>query len=187
MRATKAPPAHAADDVARTIERVSLEPLRVVHRSSVERLLRATGFFRSAEIVIALEVIDAYFATPDRDYSALGAFTPGGELVGYACFGPTPCTAGTYDLYWIAVAPAAQNAGVGTQLLQEVERRLARADARLVIIETSSQPLYTATRAFYERRGYAEVARVPDFYAEGDDRLIFAKRIHLESKGKLHG
>ena len=180
MRATKAPPAPA-------VEGLSLEPLRRVHRASIEQLLRETGFFRSAEIVFALEVIDAYFAAPDRDYSALGAFTPGGALVGYACFGPTPCTAGTYDLYWIAVAPAAQNAGVGTQLLQEVERRLARADARLVIIETSSQPLYAATRAFYERRGYAEVARVPDFYAEGDDRLIFAKRIHLESKGKLHG
>jgi hypothetical protein len=59
-----------------------------------------------------------------------------------------------------------------------VERRLAQADARLVIIETSSQPLYEPTRAFYLRKGYAEVARVPDFYADGDDRVIFAKRIH---------
>jgi hypothetical protein len=56
-----------------------------------------------------------------------------------------------------------------------------------VVIETSSQPLYAPTRAFYVRRGYKEVARVQDFYADGDDRVIFAKRIHLESKGKPNG
>ena len=158
-----------------------LGQLTAEHRAAVESLLRGTGFFRAAEIDIALEVVDSYVNRPDQDYSALGAFTPGGDLIGYVCYGPTPCTAGTYDLYWIAVARGAQNAGTGTILLQEVERRLARADARLVIIETSSQPLYAPTRAFYERRGYAEVARVPDFYAEGDDRVIFAKRIQSES------
>jgi ribosomal protein S18 acetylase RimI-like enzyme len=154
-----------------------LVPLEPRHRAAIEPLLRATGFFRDSEIDIALEVLDAYFDHPDRDYTALGAFTLGGELIGYVCYGPTPCTAGTYDLYWIAVAPAAQNGGVGTILVQEVERRLAQADARLVIVETSSQPLYEPTRAFYLRKGYAEVARVPDFYADGDDRVIFAKRI----------
>jgi ribosomal protein S18 acetylase RimI-like enzyme len=161
--------------------RSRLAPLAPAHRAPVETLLVETGFFREAEVVIALEVLDAYFNRPDQDYSALGAFTPGGDLIGYVCYGPTPGTTGTYDLYWIAVAPDAQNLGTGTILLQEVERRLAQADARLVIIETSSQPLYEPTRAFYVRRGYAEVARVPDFYAEGDDRVIFVKRIQSES------
>ncbi|MGH7507182.1 MAG: GNAT family N-acetyltransferase [Longimicrobiales bacterium] len=143
-------------------------------------MLHATGFFREPEVIIALDVLDSFFTRPDHDYFALGAFTPGGQLVGYVCFGPTPCTMGTWDLYWIAVAPDAQNAGVGTTLLQEVERRLAQADARLVIIETSSQPSYQPTRVFYVRRGYSEVARVLDFYADGDDRVIFAKRIQPE-------
>jgi ribosomal protein S18 acetylase RimI-like enzyme len=155
-----------------------LAPLEPGHRPVVEAILRATRFFRDPEIDIALEVLDAFFTRPDQDYSTLGAFTLGGDLIAYVCYGPTPCTQGTYDLYWIAVAPAAQNAGAGTILLQEVERRLAEADARLVIVETSSQSLYQPTRAFYLRKGYIEVARVPDFYADGDDRLIFAKRIH---------
>jgi ribosomal protein S18 acetylase RimI-like enzyme len=179
------PTAFSTDD--RASKELRLEPLRREQRAAVERLLRESGFFRHAEIVVALEVIDAYLAQPDRDYTALGAFTPGGDLVGYVCYGPTPCTVGTYDLYWIAVATAARNSGVGTQLLQEVERRLARADARLVIIESSSQPLYEPTRQFYRRRGYEVVARVPDFYADGDDRVIFAKRILLESKGNSNG
>jgi ribosomal protein S18 acetylase RimI-like enzyme len=158
---------------------VYVAPIEPQHRSSIQQLLRATGVFRESEVDVALEVIDSYFILPEGDYTALGAFTPGSELLGYVCYGPTPCTTGTWDLYWIAVAPEAQGSGVGSQLLQEVERRLALKDARLVIIETSSQPLYAATRAFYERRGYQVVARVPDFYTEGDDRLIFAKRIHV--------
>ena len=147
------------------------------HTTTIEEMLRSSGYFREAEIVVAIEVLQAYFEKPEQDYFALGAFTPGGTLLGYVCYGPTPCTIGTYDLYWIAVLPNAQKLGVGTNLLQEVERRLAKEDARLVMIETSSQPLYEPTRQFYMRRGYAEVARVPDFYSDGDDRLIFAKRI----------
>jgi ribosomal protein S18 acetylase RimI-like enzyme len=161
------------------LDPVVVAPIERHHRSSIQQLLRATRVFRESEIDVALEVIDSYFILPEGDYTALGAFTPGSELLGYVCYGPTPCTTGTWDLYWIAVAPEAQGSGVGSQLLQEVERRLALKDARLVIIETSSQPLYAATRAFYERRGYQVVARVPDFYTEGDDRLIFAKRIHV--------
>ena len=154
-------------------------PIERHHRDAIEQLLIATNVFRPDEIKVALEVIDSYFILPEEDYTALGAFTLGGELLGYVCYGPTPCTVGTWDLYWIAVSPATQGTGVGTMLLQEVERRLALRDARLVIIETSSLPHYGATRRFYERRGYEVVARVPDFYAPGDDRLIFAKRIHI--------
>lgn len=165
-----------------------IAPLRPGDRSRVEAIVRATGVFREAEVAIALEVIDSFFSHPDRDYSALGAFTPDGDLIGYVCYGPTPGTARTWDLYWIAVDPTAQCNGVGTLLLQEVERRLARLDARLVIIETSSQPLYHPTRAFYARRGYHEVARVPDFYADGDDRVIFAKRLQPSFTGSpTHG
>lgn len=157
---------------------VMIAPVERHHRDVIERLLYDTRVFRDSEIRVALEVIDSYFILPEEDYTALGAFTLGGKLLGYVCYGPTPCTIGTWDLYWIAVAPEAQTLGVGTRLLQEVERRLALKDARLVIIETSSLPQYAATRAFYSRRGYDLVARVPDFYSQGDDRLIFAKRIH---------
>ena len=163
------------------LEAPYIAPIEQHHRDAIEQLLIATRVFRTDEIKVALEVIDSYFILPEEDYTALGAFTLGGELLGYVCYGPTPCTVGTWDLYWIAVSPASQGTGVGTRLLQEVERRLALKDARLVIIETSSLPHYTATRRFYEQRGYEVVARVPEFYAPGDDRLIFAKRIHSRS------
>ena len=117
-------------------------------------------------------------------YVLLGAFTPADELVGYACYGATPGTDRTFDLYWIAVHPSAQGTGSGTILLSEVERRLEDTDARLFVVETSSRSEYEPTRAFYRARGYAEAARMRDFYAPSDDRIIFTKRFHHPHGGK---
>ena len=64
--------------------------------------------------------------------------------------------------------------GVGSRLVEEMERRL-QDRARLVVVETSGRPDYRATEAFYLVRGYREVARVPDFYAPGDDQVIYTK------------
>ena len=118
------------------------------------------------------------------DYSFLGAFTPEDQLVGYACYGPTPDTDRTFDLYWIAVEPGAQGSGSGTRLLTEVERRLQGQNARMLIVETSSRSEYAPTRHFYQKRGYAEAARVRDFYAPLDDRIIFTKRFHSPNGGE---
>ena len=106
-----------------------------------------------------------------------GSPFPVTDVVGFACFGPTPSTDRTYDLYWIAVDRAAQGEGCGTVLLTEVERRLEALHARMLVVETSSRSDYTATRSFYLRRGYVEAARVREFYAPEDDRIILTKRL----------
>ena len=141
------------------------------HAPSLVGILRATGRFSTAEVAVAREMLDE-----PSDYSFLGAFTPEDELVGYACYGPTPGTDRTFDLYWIAVHPGAQGTGIGTLLLTEVERRLEGHRARMLVVETSSRSDYAQTRTFYGRRGYAERARVRGFYAPGDDRIILSKR-----------
>lgn len=129
--------------------------------------------FRPDEVAIALELLDDSLAGDDA-YRFLGAYT-GDELVGYACWGPTPGTQGTADLYWIVVDPAQQGQGVGTDLLRAVEATLVADQARLLVVETSSRAEYAPTRAFYERRGYAPAARLPGYYAPGDDLVIYLK------------
>ena len=42
-------------------------------------------------------------------------------------------------------------------------------------IETSNRPQYASTRAFYERCGYVCEAVLRDFYAPGDDKVIFVR------------
>ena len=147
----------------------------------LEEILRATGVFSPDEVRVARELLDetAVLDVPTPSYSFLGAFTPDGELVGFACYGPTPGTDRTYDLYWIAVDPANGRAGIASLLIDEVERRLQGHTARMLVVETSSRSDYLPARRFYARRGYAEAARVAGFYAPDDDRIILTKRIHL--------
>lgn len=154
-----------------------LAPLGREQRDALEALVRATGAFREDEVTVALEVFDSATEENQDDYTLVGAIDGEGALLGYACYGPTPCTVGTWDLYWIAVHPAAQGRGVGTMLLNDVEREVERAHARLLVIETSSKSNYAATRGFYRARGYEPAARVPDFYDIGDDRVIYVKRL----------
>lgn len=152
-----------------------IRPLERGDHDAVVRLVQGVELFSAAEKDVAVEVLESYLEDPGKDYFALGAFTQRNGLLGYACYGPTPCTAGTWDLYWIAVAGETRGQGIGTILMEEIERRLVQQHARLVLIETSSRADYDPTRGFYERRGYEVVARVPDFYAVGDDRVIFAR------------
>ena len=157
-----------------TLTAPRLRALGPADRGRVEAILRATGVFGEAEVPVALEVFDAAVAG-SPDYTALGAERDG-RLVGWICWGPTPCTLGTYDLYWIAVDPALHGAGIGTALLGEMERRLA-GRARLIVVETAGRPTYRATRAFYEARGYRPAAVIPDFYAPGDDQVVYVKSL----------
>ncbi|HUG38928.1 MAG TPA: N-acetyltransferase [Longimicrobiales bacterium] len=152
-----------------------VRPLEKGDRDAVARLVQTVALFSATEKDVAMEVVDSYLENPGKDYFALGAFTQRNGLLGYACYGPTPCTSGTWDLYWIAVSGETRGRGIGTALTEEIERRLVQQRARLVLIETSSRADYEPTRGFYERRGYEEVARVPDFYAVGDDRVIYAR------------
>jgi len=150
-------------------------PVAVHHRDRVAEILRSTQNFRDDEIDVALELFDESTGGDD-DYVFVGAFH-GDLLVGFACYGPSMGTDRTFDLYWIAVDRAAHGAGCGTVLLSEVERRLEALHARMLVVETSSRSDYAATRGFYLKRGYVEAARVREFYAPHDDRIILTKRL----------
>ncbi len=166
---------------------VRLGALQRGHRNRIREILDATSVFRDDEVAVALELFDETFAAgPARapydpgdgvaNYEFVGSFARDGQLVGYVCYGATPGTDRVYDLYWIAMHPAFQGAGAGTQLLDEVERRLKHREARLLVVETSSRGDYAPTRHFYESHGYASAARLADYYAPGDDRVVYTKR-----------
>jgi ribosomal protein S18 acetylase RimI-like enzyme len=160
--------------VSGTITLPSLRNLTAADRGRIEGISRAVGIFREDEIAVALEVFDGSVGG-SPDYLSLGA-EHDGRLAGWICWGPTPCTLGTYDLYWMAVDPALQGAGIGTALLHAMEHRLAGL-ARLVVVETAGRAEYAPTRAFYQARGYRVASRIPDFYAPGDDQVVYVKQV----------
>jgi len=157
-----------------------LRPAALKDVPSVREILVATGAFTEEETACAVELFEA--AAKDRshpDYTALSLATPGpeGRLAGYVLYGRTPFTDATWDLYWIAVAPAHQGDGSARRLMQAAEDDMRAKGARTIMVETAGKPSYARTRAFYERIGYAVIARVPDYYKDGDDLVTYWKRL----------
>lgn len=153
----------------------TIRPLRQEDREPLHRLLAATGFFTTDEIGIALELIDIVLTKKDQKDYIIFVYDDGSQVLGYYCIGPTPGTEGTFDLYWIAVAPAAQGKRVGTALDAHAHELIRSKGGRLVIAETSSQPRYQPTRKFYLARGYMELSRIRDYYRPGDDLVVYGK------------
>lgn len=142
-------------------------------RDAIAQLI-TRGPFRPDEISCALELLDAALGRADT-YEALIAEDP--LPIGYVCFGATPMTEATFDVYWIVVAPESQGQGVGRALMAETERALAARAARTIRIETSSLEGEGGAVRFYLRAGFSQVGLIADFYRAGDDLVTLAKRI----------
>lgn len=149
-------------------------PLRHEHRALVSSLLERTPEFLPYEVDVALELVDDALAG-GTDYRFVLDEGAEGTLLGYACFGATPMTDGTFDLYWIVVEPGLKRAGVGRRLLERVEADVRQDGARLLRVETEGGDAYAATRGFYQRVGYEVLATIRDFYAVGRDLVIFGR------------
>jgi len=147
-------------------------------RRQLEAILKAQEHFRPVEVQVALEIVDMALAQPrQEDYIIRCAEEAPGAVLGYICYGKAPMTDAVYDIYWIVVHPSSWNQGAGTALLRQAEADLARRQARLILIETSSLPPYENPRTFYRKNGYKELARILDYYAPRDHKLIFGKTL----------
>jgi ribosomal protein S18 acetylase RimI-like enzyme len=155
---------------------VEIREIAEQDREPLTRLLARIAQFKPEEVAIALELIDAALRDPVASgYQCLVALE--GELCGYICVGPTPMTDATWDLYWIAVAPEYQGRGIGRHLYVAFVERMRARGGRQIRIETAAQESYAATGGFYQRLGFSIDGRLRDFYAPGDDLLIFYRQL----------
>ncbi len=151
--------------------------MQAADKTPLMRILKNTPEFKPFEVTVAEELIDYYLSDGVKSGYNILIAEDEGEVAGYVCYGETPCTVGTWDIYWIAVSQAKRGKGIGKMLDGTVEAAIRQAGGRLAFIETSSTPLYDNTRRFYQSRGYEQVARIADFYMPGDDKLILQKRL----------
>ncbi len=100
-----------------------------------------------------------------------------GIAKGFAFAEPEAMTDATWNLRAIAVDPASHRSGAGRSLLAQLEALLKDRGARLLVIDTTQTEDQTAARAFYAGLGYAQVARIPNFFADGEDKVSFIKRL----------
>lgn len=171
-----APRQVASEPMNRTIR-----PLVAADRSGVFRILENAGNFTPEEVATALELIDEWLELGEHSgyltYVLEARVQDTSEVLGYVCFGSTPLTESTFDLYWIAVDKSQHRGGVGKKLLKFTEEEIVRRGGKMLLIETSSQETYGGTIQFYQRTGYELVGKIPEYYKPGDDKLIFAKRL----------
>ncbi len=166
--------------------RVTTRPLRLREsveprdQQSVMDVAASSGFFSAEEVEMAGSLVEERL----RDGEPSGYFfvfaepdAPGAALAGFACYGPAGYAPDWVDLYWIAVRGEARGEGIGSRLLAAVEDRVRRAWAVTLVVETSSRKQYAPTRAFYEQRGFGLIAMMKSFYAPGEHKMIYAKRL----------
>lgn len=154
-----------------------VRPVEARDRARILELAQSIGFFTAAENAVVDELLGIYLDRAGQtDYHFVSAVDDADGPIGFLCYGPTPMTNGTWDLYWIVTDAKAHGRGIGTAMLRAVEMDLDKRGARLVVIETSSLPAYEATRNFYLGKGYVQSARIEDFYTDGDARIIYTRR-----------
>ena len=158
--------------------------MKMMENTLAERCLAAaanTGAFTPEEVDVLEDVLLEWTLHPGRDYILLTE-EPEGVMAGFLIFGPTPMTRFAFDLYWVAVDPAFQKKGIGRKLEERMcSVLLEQSDRAVIRVETAGRDDYLGQRFFYLARQYRECGRIPDFYREGDDLVLYCKRIGKES------
>jgi ribosomal protein S18 acetylase RimI-like enzyme len=140
-------------------------------------IAKGTGVFKPMEITALKEVLDDYHSTTHQIGHRSVTCDQSGVIQGFAYYAPAAMTDRTWYLYWIAVNKQTQARGIGGKLLRHVEDEIRKANGRLLLIETSSLPHYGLTRQFYKKNHYDQGTVIKDFYADGDDLVLFSKKM----------
>jgi len=152
-----------------------IRPTTPADTPTLLRLTEDTGVFRPHEIEALQEVLDEYHGG-NRDLGHICVTDErDGQIVGYAYYAPAAMTDRTWYLYWIAVTRASHSRGIGSGLLRHAEEDIRRHNGRVLFIETSSLPHYEPTRRFYLHHHYEVTGTLRDYYADGDDMVVFRK------------
>jgi ribosomal protein S18 acetylase RimI-like enzyme len=156
-----------------------LRPATSADTPAILALGVATGMFRADEVDGLRDILDDVHAGrlgPDQHlvvWDDARSKTPAGVVY----FRPNVMSDRTWDLLMIAVAPERQGRGIGGMLITFAEATIREAGGRMLLIDTSSLPKYDGSRVFYRKHGFEEVATIPDFYTDGDSKVIFARRL----------
>jgi ribosomal protein S18 acetylase RimI-like enzyme len=141
------------------------------------KLTQGTGVFKPHEITALNEVLSDFHGGNHAHGHIAVTDERKGQILGYAYYAPAAMTDRTWYLYWIAVARDTQAKGVGSGLLRHAEEDIRRMGGRVLFIETSSLPQYELTRKFYLKHAYEAAGVLKDYYSDGDDMVIFRKRL----------
>jgi ribosomal protein S18 acetylase RimI-like enzyme len=123
------------------------------------------------------DMIADYFNNPATEEIWFAA-TDSNMITAFGYCTPEKLTDGTFNLLAIAVRKECQRKGIGKRLMGFIEQLLKENNKRLLIVETSSDEQFDLTRKFYLRLDYLPIAVIKDFWQEGEDKIVFWKKLN---------
>ncbi len=144
---------------------------------AIRKMVTEAGVFSPEEIDVAAELAEDRLSSGVQSHYHFFVAEHDGTLIGYTCFGRVPLTDERYDLYWIITDPKAQRQGIASELMMETEEEIRRLGGKALYAETSSRAVYLPAHRFYLKHEFSEQARLKNFYADGDDKVIFGKTL----------
>ncbi len=90
---------------------------------------------------------------------------------------PELLTDGTYNLLAIGVSQDFQRKGIAIEMMKFIENLLKQKNGRILIVETSSDDAQIGARNLYHKIGYTQIANIKDFWKEGEDKIVFWKKL----------
>jgi GNAT superfamily N-acetyltransferase len=154
-----------------------IRPIVPADNAALVALSASSGLFRLDEHEAIQGALEEYHTSGASHGHQILLYEDRDVPVGMAWYAPRAFTDRVWELLMIAVDEPRQRQGIGSQLLLAVEVAVRRQHGRLMLIETSDKASFGRTRQFYSRHGYSEVARIPDYFADGDGKASFIKRI----------
>jgi GNAT superfamily N-acetyltransferase len=152
-----------------------IHPTAIADTPAILAIAEGTNVFKPMEIQALKEVLDDYHDSNHLQGHRCVSYYKDGQVIGFAYYAPTCMTDRGWHLYWIAVSKHIHARGIGGELLRYVEEDIRREGGRQLLIETSSLPHYEPTRKFYLKHDYEKACVQPDYYADGDDMVVFRK------------
>lgn len=150
---------------------MKIHPTQSADVPALQRVLEDTGLF-PAEMLP--DMISPFIAASNGEERWLTCLDEN-QAIGLCYARAEPFTDGTWNMLALGVLAAKQGRGAGSALVQQLEADLSADGHRLLIVDTSGTPDFAGARAFYCKNGYAEEARIRDYWAPGDDKVTFRK------------
>jgi ribosomal protein S18 acetylase RimI-like enzyme len=155
---------------------ITISTVTNVDKSAVLHVAESCGLFQVEELGELEGMIDAFLAGELEGHQWL-ALHEDDQIKAAAYYAPETFADGVWNLYFIGVLADQQGKGRGSAILKHVEQELTNEGQRILIIETSGLDGFELTRKFYDQHGYTVEARIRDYYQEGEDKVVFWKKL----------
>jgi len=156
-----------------TRTKMNIRPVEKSDLTNLKKVIDSNDLFPSE---LLDDMIKDYLAGTPENKEIWLTTEDSSQVVAFCA--PEKMTSGTFNLYLIAVHPWRQGKGIGTEILQHLEKHLVeQQQARILLVETSGNMEFDTARKFYQKCGFQEEARIREFYDKGEDKIVFWKKL----------